>query len=113
MFSGLDRMRGEQWCAAGAPEDADHEPRPDARLRRRELETIQWGAPGYAEQDTGDSKYWKYTQPSLYQYKQNHQLLLSLGQAQLAEVKKAIQEVNWSRKNQQTQVPKNFLILFI
>ena len=37
----------------------------------------------------------------------------SLGQAQLAEVKKAIQEVNWSRKNQQTQVPKNFLILFI
>ena len=25
-------------------------------------------------------------------------------QAQLAEVKKAIQEVNWSRKNQQTQV---------
>ena len=27
-----------------------------------------------------------------------------MAQAQLAEVKKAIQEVNWSRKNQQTQV---------
>ena len=30
--------------------------------------------------------------------------ITSLVQAQLAEVKKAIQEVNWSRKNQQTQV---------
>ena len=33
----------------------------------------------------------------------NHKLF-SIAQAQLAEVKKAIQEVNWSRKNQQTQV---------
>ena len=37
---GVDRMRGEQRGAAGAPEDKDHEPRSDARLWRRELETV-------------------------------------------------------------------------
>ena len=56
VFLGMDRMRGEQWGAAGAPEDEDHEPRPDARLRGRELETVQRGAPGHAQPDTGESR---------------------------------------------------------
>ena len=65
MFLGMDRMRGEQWGAAGAPEDADHEPRPDARLRGRELETVQRGAPGHAQPDTGESRNGKYTQTTI------------------------------------------------
>jgi len=45
-----------------------------------------------------------YGAESWKQYNEVLQDMLNRIQAQLAEVKKAIQEVNWSRKNQQTQV---------
>ena len=48
LFSGLDRMRGEQWSTTGTPENKDHEPRPDARLWGRELEAVQRGVAGHA-----------------------------------------------------------------
>merc|ERR1719283_826586 len=45
-----------------------------------------------------------YGAESWKQYNDVLQDMLSRMQTQLGEVKKAIQEVNWSRKNQQTQV---------
>jgi len=45
-----------------------------------------------------------YGAESWRQYNEVLQDMLARIQGQLAEVKKAIQEVNWSRKNQQTQV---------
>ena len=85
-------MCGEQSSSAGASENKNYESRPHVGLRRSEsLLSLALSNPLLA----GES--WK-------QYNDVLQEMLSRVQSQLADVKQAIQEINWSRKDQQTRV---------